>query len=57
MTVHFRNSRKRSTKDDTVLFLEHGKPLIFGKDRNKGIRLNGFTPEIVSLSGGELLHQ
>ena len=29
------------TKADTTLELEHGKPLIFGKNRDKGIRLNG----------------
>ena len=27
-----------------MLELEHGKPLIFGKDRDKGIRLNGLEP-------------
>lgn len=40
---------EKETKDENVVFLEHGKPLIFGKEKNKGIRLNGFTPEIVSL--------
>ena len=30
-----------------MLYLEHGKPLIFGKDRNKGIRLHGLDPEVV----------
>ena len=29
-------------------YLEHGKPMIFGKDRDKGIRLNGLKPEVVS---------
>ena len=42
----------RETKADTVLELEHGKPLIFGKNRDKGIRLNGMTPEIVELGQG-----
>ena len=32
-----------------MLVLEHGKPMIFGKDRDKGIRLNGLHPEIVTL--------
>ena len=32
-----------------MLYLEHGKPMIFGKDRNKGIRLNGLDPEVVEL--------
>ncbi len=40
----------RETKGDNVVYLEHGKPLIFGKDRDKGIRLNGDVPEIVNLN-------
>jgi len=44
---------EKDTKDDTVVFIEHGKPLIFGKQRDKGIRLNGFTPEVVSLADGK----
>ncbi|MFH0793824.1 MAG: 2-oxoacid:ferredoxin oxidoreductase subunit beta [bacterium] len=40
----------KDTKSDTTLVLEHGKPLIFGKDRDKGIRLNAqFGPEVVKL--------
>jgi 2-oxoglutarate/2-oxoacid ferredoxin oxidoreductase subunit beta len=35
-----------------TLELEHGKPLIFGKNRDKGIRLNGMTPEVVELGKG-----
>ncbi len=39
----------KTRKSDTTLYLEHGKPLIFGKNLDKGIRLNGVTPEIVDL--------
>ena len=39
----------REVRDDRMLVLEHGKPMIFGKDRNKGIRLNGVRPEIVTI--------
>jgi len=42
----------RESKSDTVIEIEHGKPLLFGKDRNKGIRLNGTHPEIVELGKG-----
>ena len=42
----------RNTKFDTVIELEHGKPLIFGKNKDKGIRLNGTEPEIVELGKG-----
>lgn len=39
----------RNSKADNLLYLEHGKPMIFGAERDKGIRLNGTTPEVVSL--------
>ena len=42
----------RATREDNVVELEHGKPLIFGKDRDKGIRLNGMEPEVVELGKG-----
>ncbi len=42
----------RDVKSDNIIELEHGKPLIFGKDRDKGIRLNGMEPEVVSLGNG-----
>ncbi|MCH2126848.1 MAG: 2-oxoacid:ferredoxin oxidoreductase subunit beta [Pirellulaceae bacterium] len=42
----------RASKAETILELEHGKPLIFGKDRDKGIRLNGLEPEVVELGKG-----
>ncbi len=44
---------EKDTKDDTVVYLEHGKPLTFGKEKDKGIRLNGFSPEVVSLKDGK----
>src|SRR5215475_11654068 len=42
----------RDTKLDTVIEIEHGKPLIFGKNRDKGIRLNGMQLEVVELNKG-----
>jgi 2-oxoglutarate ferredoxin oxidoreductase subunit beta len=39
----------REVRDDRTLVLEHGQPMIFGKDRDKGIRLNGHQPEVVTL--------
>jgi len=47
----FEYASGKETKDDTTVYLEHGKPLVFGKDRKKGIRLNGMDPEIVELGG------
>ncbi|MCC6157062.1 MAG: 2-oxoacid:ferredoxin oxidoreductase subunit beta [Deltaproteobacteria bacterium] len=45
----FENMTDRKSKHDTVLFLEHGKPMVFGKSRDKGIRLRGLTPEVVTI--------
>ena len=42
----------KSIKADHILYLEHGKPLVFGKDRKKGIRLHGLHPEIVEIGKG-----
>jgi 2-oxoglutarate ferredoxin oxidoreductase subunit beta len=44
---------EKETRDDHVVYLEHGKPLVFGKQREKGIRLNGFTPEAVNITDGK----
>ena len=43
---------EKETKPDNVVFLEHGKPLVFGKDGDKGIKLDGFSPTVVSLKDG-----
>lgn len=39
----------KDTKDDYQLHLEHGEPMLFGKEKEKGIRLNGFKLEVVTL--------
>ena len=43
----------KQTRDDNVVYLEHGKPLVFGKDRDKAIRLDGFKPVVISLKDGQ----
>ena len=39
----------KATKMNQTLFLEHGQPLVFGENKDKGILLDGFKPIIVSL--------
>jgi len=41
---------EKSSKKDETLFIEHGKPLIFGKNSEKGIKLDGFKPVIVNVA-------
>lgn len=43
---------EKETKSDADVFLEHGKPLVFGKENDKGIKLDGFSPVVVSLKDG-----
>src|SRR5436309_9626865 len=40
---------EKSSKPEEVLFLEQGKPLVFGAAQNKGIKLDGFKPVIVEI--------
>ena len=34
---------------EQILYLEEGKPLVFGKEKDKGVRLNGLAPELVTI--------
>jgi 2-oxoglutarate ferredoxin oxidoreductase subunit beta len=43
---------ERDARSEHVVQLEHGKPLVFGKNRDKGIRLNGLELEVVALGTG-----
>jgi 2-oxoglutarate ferredoxin oxidoreductase subunit beta len=42
----------KEVRADRMLYLEHGKPMVFGKERDKGIRLNGRKLEVVALGNG-----
>lgn len=50
----FEYATDKSVKANNIVYLEHGKPLLFGKDRDKGIRLNpnSFSLEVVTLGNG-----
>ena len=39
----------RKIRAENTIKLEHGKPLIYGAEQDKGIRLRGLEPEVVSL--------
>ncbi|MEX0928595.1 MAG: 2-oxoacid:ferredoxin oxidoreductase subunit beta [Balneolales bacterium] len=41
---------KKSRPRETI-YLEQGEPLIFGADKDKGVRLDGLKPEVVELNG------
>jgi 2-oxoglutarate/2-oxoacid ferredoxin oxidoreductase subunit beta len=48
----FEGFTAKDAKLDNQVRIEHGKPLIFGKEKNRGIRLGGsnnLTPEVVEI--------
>jgi 2-oxoglutarate ferredoxin oxidoreductase subunit beta len=48
----FVSFREKSLRDDSLLQLEHGKPLLFGKNLDRGIRMgDAHRPEVVELGG------
>jgi 2-oxoglutarate/2-oxoacid ferredoxin oxidoreductase subunit beta len=48
----FETFTEKGTKAEETLMLEQGKPLIFGTNSDKGIKLDGFTPVVVKLGEG-----
>jgi len=51
----FSDLTEKEIKMDTQLVLEHGSPMIFGKDKNKGLKLTGSQFEILELNGKNTL--
>ena len=45
----FSNVTAKEVRDDSMLWVEHGKPMIFGKDGNKGIIVNGLKLEVAEI--------
>jgi 2-oxoglutarate ferredoxin oxidoreductase subunit beta len=45
----FSHLSDKSVKDDNILDLKHKEPMIFGKEGDKGIRLDGFKAEVVKM--------
>jgi 2-oxoglutarate ferredoxin oxidoreductase subunit beta len=39
----------KEVRDDRQLILKHGEPMLFGKDHNKGLRLNGTKLEVITI--------
>ena len=43
---------EKKSKPEEALFLEQGKPLLFGAAKNKGIKLDGLKPVVVEMDNG-----
>ncbi len=42
----------KEIRKETTVWLEHGKPIVFGKDNDKGIIMDGARPKVVNLNNG-----
>jgi 2-oxoglutarate ferredoxin oxidoreductase subunit beta len=45
----YNHINNKASKADAQLVVEHGKPMIFGKDKNKGIVLDGMKLKVVTI--------
>lgn len=43
----------KKSRPREAIYLEQGEPLIFGKENDRGVRLDGLKPEVVSLDNGK----
>ena len=48
----FADMTSKDAASDRLLYLEHGKPMVFGRGRDRGLRARSMTPELVSLGDG-----
>ena len=45
----FSDYTAKENKIDNIIAIEHGKPMLFGAENEKGLKLNGFKLEVVTL--------
>ncbi len=48
----FAHLTEKETRDDSLVALEHGQPLVFGKAKDRGVRLNGTELEVIRFADG-----
>ena len=53
----FNHITDKKVKEDKQIFLEHGKPMIFGKERDKGLVLNGLKLEVVTIGKNDITQE
>ena len=44
----------RKVRADRTIHLQHGEPMVFGAKRDKGIRLRGLSPEVVTIGAEDV---
>lgn len=43
---------EKASKKEEGVYLEHGEPLTFGENQDKGLKLDGFHPVVIDLNNG-----
>ena len=43
----------KDKRDENQIILRHGEPMVFGKTRDKGLRFNGGSLEVINIANGE----
>lgn len=49
----FEEFTDKKQRPETAIYLEHGKPLVFGAENNKGLILDGVVPKVVDLNNSD----
>mgnify|MGYP001618762960 CR=1 FL=1 len=52
----FESVTAREVREEKMMKVAHGKPMIFGAKKDKGIRLNGLEPQVVSFDPAKPPH-
>ena len=45
----YKEITSKETRDDNQIWLKHGEPMLFGKDKQKGLILDGFNLKVVAI--------
>lgn len=48
-----KNFTDKETRKENTIWLEHKKPLLFGENNDKGIKMDGARPRVISLNSGK----
>jgi 2-oxoglutarate ferredoxin oxidoreductase subunit beta len=43
---------KKGLREEHTVYLENGKPMVFGAEKDKGVKLDGFKPVVVKMQDG-----
>jgi 2-oxoglutarate ferredoxin oxidoreductase subunit beta len=48
----FASVTDKNLRSDNAIYLEHGQPLVFGKENDRGVRINGTRLEVIEIGEG-----